>query len=213
MNLERDLNQLEVYSETSRKRIFVGVLSYDEERDQYRFMYDKKYLASSGAIPLGPEIGFTKQTHWSKGKLFPSFAERIPSKANPAYKEYCKSQGIAPTERNPIVLLTTIGRRGPSTFVFESIPLSSFDHKSLAKFRKDLGLSLREFSIAFSINLLTLHHLEKGSSKNVSLLKLIQVYSTFPEVSLWQLETTGRKLHQETLTRLLNYFQRHVHPE
>ena len=47
--------------------------------------------------------------------------DRIPSKENPAYPDYCKSQGISVNETNPIILLIAIGKRGPSTFIFEPV--------------------------------------------------------------------------------------------
>ena len=209
MNLEKDPNKLEVYSETRRKRVLVGTLIRVRESNQFKFTYDRKYLDSSGAIPLGPELGFSRQVHASrKGALFPSFIERIPSQSNPAYEEYCRSQGIAPDEKNPIVLLTTIGRRGPSTFVFEPVPAVVSSSQDIAKFRKDLDIPLRDFSLAFDINLPTLQKLETGKSKSASLTKLIDVYRKFPAVALWQLEITGRKIHHDTLEKLQDYFQR-----
>ncbi|MCB1107049.1 MAG: hypothetical protein KDK76_03020, partial [Chlamydiia bacterium] len=51
--------------------------------------------------------------------LFVPFLERIPSKNNPSYPEYCQSVGISVDEENVFVLLSTIGRRGPSSFIFE----------------------------------------------------------------------------------------------
>ena len=208
MSLKIDPNQLMVFSETMKRRSRVGNLTFYPDRDQFRFVYDRKYLASSSAIPMGPELAFTKQGHWSKiGSLFPSFLDRLPSKLNPAYGEYCRSQGISVDEKNPIVLLSTIGRRGPSTFVFEAMPISEFSHLDVAKFRKALGLTLREFATLYDLNLPTLQHLETGVSKNVSLLRLIEIYSSFPEVSIQQLNLKGRELHSKIQIRLMGYFR------
>ena len=47
--------------------------------------------------------------------LFPSFADRIPSQKNPAYKEYCQDVGISPFEKDAFVLLSTLGKKSPIT--------------------------------------------------------------------------------------------------
>src|SRR5271155_5807356 len=114
MQYKRNPNKLEVFSEGRKRRVYVGRLSYDSEKEVFEFRYDPKYAKLKTAIPLGPELDLFKKVQSSKKKVFPSFADRIPSKSNPAYEEYCRSQGISPSERNPIILLSTIGRRGPS---------------------------------------------------------------------------------------------------
>src|SRR2546428_10963427 len=110
---------MDVYTEGRKRRLYVGDLSYSVEGDKYRFEYDESYLHSPSAIQLGPDLALDKKIHVSEpGKLFLSFADRLPDPSNPAYQEYCVSQGISVDEKNPIILLGTIGRRGPSTFVF-----------------------------------------------------------------------------------------------
>ena len=149
------------------------------------------------------------KTHWSKEKkLFASLLDRIPSRANPAFEEYCRSVGISPTERNPIILLTTIGRKGPSTFVFEAVKIEKFDAVELLNFRKDLKLSRNEFARAFGLNLLTVDRVEHNISKDSAPSRLIQVFLRFPEVALWQLEFTGRNISQKSLQKVQSYFQR-----
>jgi HipA-like protein len=209
MRLENDPYKLEVYTENRKRRIRVGTLSYAIDRDQYKFEYDEKYLNSKSAIPLGPELDLFKRVHWSKGKkLFASLSDRIPSRSNPAFEEYCRSVGISPTEKNPIVLLTTIGRKGPSTFVFEAVLLEKFDAIDLLRLRKELKLSRNEFALAFGLNLLTVNRVEHNLTKDSAPARLINIFLRFPEVAIWQLEFTGRNISQETLRRLHAYFER-----
>jgi HipA-like protein len=203
MNLVKDPDKLEVYTEIRKSKLLVGTLSYDSKTKQFSFDYDRKYLLSKNAIPIGPELSLKKRHHISKNGLFPSFSDRIPSRENPAFEEYCLSQGILPTERNPIILLTTIGRRGPSTFVFEPIFPESSVSKEIIFFRKQVGLSLREISAAFDIALPTLSKIEMEKSRDKNTLKLLSIYLRFPEVALWQVRSNERKLHQNTAYKLI----------
>lgn len=211
MNCQKDLNRLEVYTEIRKSKLFVGTLAYDVKSKQFTFDYERKYLLSKNAIPIGPELPLKKQHHTSKkGELFPSFSDRIPSRENAAFEEYCQSQGISPSEKNPIVLLTTIGRRGPSTFVFEPIYLTPDVAHEIRDFRKQLNLTLREISSAFDIHLPTLSKIETGKSKDKNTLKLLSIYLTFPSVALWQIHINKRKLHKNSLMKLVSYFESKV---
>src|SRR5204863_229612 len=97
-----DDNRLHIFHEGKKRRIFVGELIYNKKKDIYEFNYDKNYTHSKNAIPISPELSIFKLHHQlKKGKLFPAFLDRIPEKANPAYKDYCKSQGISPNEKKP----------------------------------------------------------------------------------------------------------------
>ena len=90
------------------------------EKGEFYFKYDDNYLRLSTATPLGPEMPLTRRSYQSK-ELFRPFADRIPSRENPAFSEYCKSLGISVDERNPLILLSTIASRGPSSFLFKPI--------------------------------------------------------------------------------------------
>lgn len=207
MQLNRDPNQLEVFSETKRRKTLVGTLIFEPKAKTWEFKYDKGYQKSKTAIPVGPELNLRKQAHRAN-KLFPSFVDRIPSKANPAYEEYCQSQGISPTERNPITLLTTIGRRGPSTFVFEPVLLDAAGTAvdQLKKMAGELNLSSWDIANAFDLAQLTVQRILNGKSKDKNILKLIDIYLAFPEVALWQLNRTTRKLPGDTAAKLTEYF-------
>jgi HipA-like protein len=206
MNYLRDPNRLDVYTEIRRSKLFVGTLTYDPKTQEFQFDYDRKYLVSKSAIPLGPELSLKKKHYVSRNGLFPSLADRIPSRENPAYEEYCISQGISPSEKNPIVLLTTIGRRGPSTFVFEPVYLTSDDSREVRFFREKLGLTLREMAAAFDLNLPTISKIEMGKSKDKNTIKLLSIYMNFPEVALWQVRLNESRLHHDTSEKLITFF-------
>ena len=99
--IKPDENRLQIFHEGRKRRVFVGDLTYNKEKDRYELIYDKNYARSKNAIPISPDLTLFKLRHQSaKGKLFPSFLDRIPEKSNPAYKDYCKAQGIALNEKN-----------------------------------------------------------------------------------------------------------------
>ncbi len=212
MNLNFDPNSLKVYSESRKRRVYVGALAHHLDRKIFEFVYDKAYLRSRNAIPLGPELSLRKVVHLCpEGKLFPSFLDRIPSKENPAYNDYCLSEGISPDEKNPILLLTTIGKRGPSTFIFEAVLEPQVDIRPQIKhLRETLGLSQRDLATAFDLNVLTLIRLEQGKSKDKNLIRLVQIYLKYPEVALDQFKIKGPMLHQKKLTLLKNYFRERI---
>jgi HipA-like protein len=157
-----DKSQLQVFSESRKRRVLVGTLKWESGKNQFEFKYDPKYAKSKTAIPIGKELDLFKKSHTSKGKLFPSFADRIPLKENPAYEDYCRSQGIAVDESNPIVLLISIGKRGPSTFVFAPVFVNKFTYEDVRKFRESLNISIHEWAAAFDFNPPTLQRLESG---------------------------------------------------
>ena len=200
-------NQLNVFSEGRKRRIFVGTLIYDDSKNTYEFRYDPKYARSKNAIPIGKELDLFKKINTSKGKLFPSFEDRIPSKENPAYIDYCRSQGIDVEEKNQIKLLMSIGKRGPSTFIFEPIYQNNFSSEEIKKFRADLGLSINDMALAFDLNPPTLQRLETGGKTDLATLRRIQIYLTFPKVAMWQLTLTVGRLHTDIFHSLWNYFE------
>lgn len=200
--------RLHIFHEIRKRRIFVGELVYIVEKDRYELTYDKGYLGLKNAIAIGPELDLFKMQHISKkGELFPVLQDRIPSKANPAYEDYCYSQGITPDEDNLIILLGTIGKRGPSSFVFELVYGNEFNISDIKKFRESLEISQNDLALAFDIKKVTLQKIESGESMDANTIKLIQIYLEFPEVALWQLKKTGAWLHSSVLTKLRAYFE------
>ncbi len=110
-------------------------------------------------------------------------------------------------ESNPIILLISIGKRGPSTFIFEPIYKINFDPLSIRKFRELLQISIHEFSIAFDFNPPTIQRLESGKKYDLGTARRVQIYLEFPKVSLWQIELNSGKIHHETYHKLLAYFK------
>lgn len=205
--IKLDDSRLLVFHEGRKRRIFVGELVYIKKNDYYEFTYDKNYLNLKTAIPIGPELSLFKTKHKSaKGKLFPSLRDRIPLKANPAYEDYCRSQGISPNEKNLIILLGTIGKRGPSSFIFEPVYKNGFSIDEVAKLRAQLQITQHDLANALDLSELTLQKIEAGKSQDANTLKRLQIYFEFPEVALWQLKQTGNRVHINILERLIKYF-------
>lgn len=205
--IKPDKNRLHIYHEGRKRRIFVGELFYDTEKDRYELTYDKRYTRSKTAIPISPELSLFKLKHFSKkGELFPTFIDRIPDRDNPAYEVYCEAQGISVKERNPIILLGAIGKRGPSSFVFEPVYYDEFHLEELIKLHEKLGITQYDFAEAFDISKVTLQRIESGESRDLNTMKRIQILFEFPEVALWQLRLTGGRVHAEVLDKLVKYF-------
>ena len=204
---EVDPTQLNVFAESRKRRVFVGSLKWDTNKNIFEFKYDPKYASSKKAIPVGKELDLFKKVHTCKGKLFPSFLDRIPSNENPAYADYCRSQGISIDERNPIILLVSIGRKGPSTFIFEPIIKNEFTVDLLKAFRSELNISLSDMALAFDLNWPTLQRFEAGKKVELGTLRRIQIYLMFPQVAMWQLKLNVGKLHSDTFHRLWSYFE------
>ena len=202
-----DPTQLNVFFESRKRRVFVGTLRWDSSKNFFEFKYDPKYASSKKAIPVGRELDLFKKIHTSRGKLFPSFTDRIPSRQNPAYEDYCRSQGVSVEEKNPIILLISIGRKGPSTFIFEPIVKNEFGIEEIKSFRKKLDISINDMAMAFDLNQVTLQRLETGKKADIGTTRRIQIYLTFPKVSMWQLSLTRGRLHSDTFYKLWAYFE------
>ncbi|NGX41658.1 MAG: hypothetical protein KR126chlam4_01502 [Candidatus Anoxychlamydiales bacterium] len=179
---------IDVFLEKRKTRIHVGYLK--KENEQFVFIYNDHYLRAQNIIPLGPEFPLTKKQFKSKS-LFASFEDRIPSKENPAYSEYCQAMKIDPMEDNPLVLLSTIGKRGPSSFVFEPIYERLFTIQDVLDFRKLLKLTTREFAHIFEISQASLNALERKRSSGKDLLKRLEIFVRFPTVALYFLIING----------------------
>jgi len=202
--LPESVSAVAVYLEKRKSRQFVGKLTKEDEI--FVFEYDKKYLYSKNIIPMGPEFPLTRIRFESKS-LFASFADRIPEKENPAYPDYCQLMDISVDENNPIILLVTIGKRGPSSFVFEPIYEDSYSSKDLSNFRKRLNLTVREFADCFSLSPSAVNRIEKGDSSGRDILKRVEIYDRFPEVALYQIAKTGGVLSRKKQQYINHYFR------
>ncbi len=212
----KSIKAVDIFLENRRSRIYVGQLKWTDKignknhkentkGKEFVFEYDDKYLYGKTSIPLGPDIPLTKKIHRS-GELFKTLNDRIPSSKNPSYKEYCDTMGIPISEKNPIILLSTIGKRGPSSFIFEPVYEDNYNVESFLKFRKNLGLTIREFATAFDFSPATIQRIEKDRlGGRWDSLKRIAIYDKFPEVALYELSVRGGLLHDRKKEKAMGY--------
>lgn len=193
---------VQVVLEKSSSILLVGELTVKE--GEFHFKYDEDYLHLPKAIPLGPEMPLTRRIYQSE-QLFRPFTDRIPSRENPAFSEYCKSMGISVDENDPLILLSTIASRGPSSFLFKPIYCESFTGSDLKSFRNNLGLSVREFAICFDFSRAGITRVETGISDGREILKRVEIYVLYTEVALDQLRRRAAHLHQKKLERAKNW--------
>ena len=185
---------VDIYLERKSTRQYVGRLQI--EKRKFVFQYDKSYLKKSNPIPLGPDLPL-QLDKLSSSNLFPSFADRIPSKKNPAYKEYCLSVGISPSEKDPLVLLSKLGQKGPSSFICTPVEdKQAFSTTDLKLFRKSLKLSIREFSDLFGVSSATIYRIENNKTSGKDTLKKLEVYYKSPQTTLAQIKITGNKINE-----------------
>ena len=199
-NSWENLMGVNVYLEGPRRRKYVGLL---RKLNEYYFMYDGNYFKDEKVIPLGPDLPFTQRMHISSS-IFPSFLDGIPEKQNPAYASYCEQFGINVDEDDILILLSTIGHRGPSSFVFEPLFKKEFSAVKLKQWREWLELSTREFAAAFEISQPSLVKIENGKASGKEFLRRFEIFYNFPEVCAWHINTYGQKLHFKTKERILN---------
>lgn len=192
---------VDIFLEKRKTRLHVGFLN--KQNDKIVFTYDEHYFKAKNIIPLGPEFPLTQRQFFSP-KLFPSLEDRIPSTQNPAYSEYCHLMGVNPDERDPFILLSTIGRKGPSSFIFYPI----FEHKitieGLIKFRELLGLTTREFAAVFEISQATINALERKRILGNEVMKRLEIILNFPAVALEYLIINGGNLVSEKWSKAVS---------
>lgn len=196
-----DVNEILIFSQTRNKRVLVGMLS--RKNGKYCFEYDPTYQKKKNSLPLGPEFDLWKSKFVST-KLFPSLADRIPSRENPAYRDYCQQWNIDENEKDIFILLTTIGRRGPSTFVFEPTRQNIYGGENIKSFRNRLDLTQAEFESLVGISHMTLVKLEASRSKNDFYLRQLQLIDEVPEALKWLLHNRGQGLHDQKRLKLLD---------
>ncbi|MBI5273488.1 MAG: HipA N-terminal domain-containing protein [Chlamydiales bacterium] len=184
-----------IYLERRKSRKFVGTLTYSEKQQVYIFQYDKNYLHSK-LIPLGPDLPLNRKNFVSKD-LFESFVDRLPSRDNPSYKDYCLAENIDINEQDPFILLTTIGKRGPSSFVFEADYMKTFGAEDVKRFRSELNLTIKEFSLGFMVAEKTLISIEGGKSAGRDVMKRLELYVRFPSVALFEFQRNSAQIHIE----------------
>jgi HipA-like protein len=198
-NKNKKIAGVEVYLERRKTRELVGVLK--RENKTYIFKYHLPYVYGKSSIPLGPDLELREREHKSR-KLFPTFEDRIPSRRNAAYEEYCSAVGITSDEDDELVLVATLGQKGPSSFVFAPAYNDEFTGAELYSFRRKLDLSLREFGDIFDVSPATLTRIENNKSSGREVLKRVEIYIKFPDVALFELKRNGHKIKEDKRKRL-----------
>lgn len=185
---------VDIFLEKRKTRQHVGILKRVEGK--LVFTYDDQYFKAKHVIPLGPEFPLTQKNFVSES-LFPSLSDRIPSRQNPAYPEYCLAMGVQLKEQDPIILLSTIGRKGPSSFIFYPIFDRTITSEEVIHFRESLGLTTREFSAIFEFSQASLNALERNRILGSEILKRLEIILNFPDVALKFLIINGGHLIYE----------------
>lgn len=197
---DRHIVAVDIYLERRKSRSYVGRLK--KENDKFIFSYDNTYLYKDNSIPIGPDLPLTKN-EFTSNTLFTSFEDRLPSKRNPAYAEYCKMVNISPDEKDIFVLLSTIGQKGPSSFILAPVYYVKFDSLDALKFRQKLELSIRDFCDLFDFSYSTIHRLEvnKGASKEA--LKRIEIYTLFPQAAINEVKRNCYKINSDAVKKVI----------
>lgn len=190
----KKINAVDVYLKKRKTHQYVGRLS--RENSHFIFIYDNLYLYKDRSIALGPDLPLTKKKFISK-VLFPSFSDRIPSNKNPAYKEYCRMVGIDPSEDDQIVLVATLGQKGPSSFIFSPAIESTITHDDIVNFRKYLSLTVREFGELFDFSPTTISSIENKTISGKEAMTRLEVYCNVPEAALYELNKNRFKINEE----------------
>lgn len=196
------IEAVDVYLEKRKTREYVGRLF--REGACFVFIYDNTYLYKHRSIPIGPDLPLTQKKFISES-LFPSFEDRIPSHKNPAYQEYCNMVGIDHNEKDPLILVATLGQKGPSSFIFSPVITTSITNEDIIKFRKKLNLSVREFSDIFDFSPTTINRLEKKITSGKDALKRFEIYFYFPEVALYEVNKNRFKINDEKSKYVENF--------
>lgn len=196
----KNINAVMVFIDREKTRSYVGKLTYGspssgqaDEGDYFYFEYDSTYLQSSSSLRVGPELPLESKLFTSK-QLFASFADRIPSRANAAYPDYCEAAGITPLEKDPLVLLSTIGSFGPSSFVFVPTYEEKFLGWKVKKYREKLNLTLREFAVIFSLSHSHLQRVETGQFPGKEIVRLIEICENHPAIAIEQVRKNGARI-------------------
>ncbi len=196
---------IEIWHETLLSRKKVGTIT---RRDgKYILVYDEAYLNWADSTPLGPDLPLSKQIHVSKS-FWTSLNEALPPRDTAHYKDYCDAAGIDIKETDPLILLSTVGKRGASSFVFEIVHDENTMENS-AKFlrylQKEAKLSLADIALMFNIPKLSIFKLLHGQLKEPMIPRLISLYQKYPDMTLSELSknTSVSASKKERLMKVL----------
>lgn len=197
--------RVNVFSQNKNRRVLVGQIW--REKNEYCFQYNTGYIKLRSGIPLGVELPKYQTGVIRSKKLFPSLEERIPSRQNPEYPNYCRQWGISPEEQDQLILLVTIGNRGPSSFLFRKDEDILIEGLQINNFRQKLNLSLREFAVFLDVQPATLSKTEKGSLAPDMFLRLCRLLINVPQALGFQLKLRGQYLHDNKILGIKKYLE------
>jgi HipA-like protein len=193
-----------VFEELRKTKIIVGALY--REKGAFYFTYERDYLDRQLATSLGPDLPLGVKPIRSK-HFFQSLQDLLPDKNNPAYASYSKKTGVAVDETDVLKLLISVGKRGPSKFVFEEYPDDILPTaEKLRQFREKLQLSQRDFSLLFDIPLISMQQLEKKEGVQKPTRMFLQLMMDNHKLLKEQIRKRGYLLHQEKLKMLIQSF-------
>lgn len=190
---QEKIKAVDVYFQKRKSRKYVGQLFRKD--DKFIFIYSDLYLLDEKSIPIGPDLPLSKKK-FTSNNLFHSFEDRIPSKNNPAYAEYCEMVGIKSSEKDLLTLVATLGQKGPSSFIFSPTQKSIITSEDIANFRKMLKLTVREFSDLFDFAPATINRIEKKSILGKESMKRLEIYCLFPEIALHEVTKNRFKVNE-----------------
>ncbi len=204
------ITAVDVYLEKRKSRKYVGQLA--RENDKFIFEYNDLYLYDDKSIAIGPDLPLSKKKFISND-LFQSFEDRIPSKKNPAYKEYCEMVGIKPSENDPLTLVATLGQKGPSSFIFSPAPRNTITHEDIIHYRKILNLTVREFSELFDFSPATINRIEKKSICGKESMKRLEIYILFPEVAIYEVKKNRFKVNDDKIKFVIHLLHKRMNED
>jgi len=190
---------VDVFLERSKTRILVGKLQ--QLQGQFHFAYEDAYFKMKNILSLGPEFPLTKQEFFSV-ELFPTFLDRLPDPENPSYKDYCTAAKVPVTVTDPIVLLATVGKRGPSSFIYEPIYKNEFSFQKAEQFMEVFSLSLQDFAYLFDVSLSVLQKIKAGDTSGKEILLRLEMCLSNLETLEYQIHKTRKFLHYQKLEKL-----------
>lgn len=199
---------IDVYCELRTRKVRVGRLIQDDQG--YEFQYADSWLDFDGAFDIGPDIPLSRKKYRSTS-LPDSFLSRIPPRNSANYARYCEDRGISANERSEMVLLSTIGHKGPSSFVFEK----SFELQDRIVTRERLQsmrgkFSLRTIAIFFNISMGSLQKILAGKIAGPSF-QIIEI--CLLEIGAFNFRLKrAHELSDETRLELKKWAKEHVGP-
>ncbi|MFH1504299.1 MAG: hypothetical protein ABIH08_02785 [Candidatus Omnitrophota bacterium] len=109
-----------------------------------------------------------------------------------------------------MVLLSTIGRRGPSSFIFEPVYNRGFDGDACKRFRAKIGLTVREFAGVFDVSPYTITVIEQEGDSGKEALKRLEIYYRYPIVALDEIFIRGGVLHESKRVKTIQILKQKV---